>query len=120
MSSTIQASTDPFMVSKVEQFLGHPEFSGFFEATVRGMDDARVEFECNVRLDGYLGGDLYLKLNRKVEALSALFVVLRFMPALNDSLPSMRLALHVLIEGVNHLPSGESEVRARVLDCQML
>lgn len=106
--------------ARITELIANPKFAGFFTATVRGFDEDGVEFEANVPLDGHLDGDLYLKLSHHVPLSSTLFIVLRLVPGLTDSCPTLRIAVHGKVNRINLLPGGKADLRIAVLDYQSL
>ncbi len=92
----------------------------FFAATIQGLDENGERFESHVLLDGHLDGDLYLKLERRLELWSSLFIVLRPTDPLDHSLPALRVAVHGRVTRVDALPSGGQALRVRVVEYQAL
>jgi hypothetical protein len=119
MSATIISTDTPLAAPPLAELLNNAPFPGLFQATVLGVDENGEQFEANVRLDGHLNGDLYLRLCQRLELWSALFIVLRLAPALDNSLPSVRVALHGKINSITPVPGG-CDVRVSILDYQKL
>ena len=118
---TLRTTVDlPLSAMRVADLINHPPFAGFFSATVQGKDGAGEEFECTVPLDGHLDEELYLRLRERVEVRSTLFIVLRLSPALDNSVPALRLAVHGRVNRINPLQSGEYDLRISILDYQQL
>ena len=96
----------------------------FFAATIQGLDENGEKFESHVLLDGHLEGDLYLKLERRLELRlelwSSLFIVLRPTDPFDHSLPTLRVAVHGRVTRVEALPGGGQALRVSVVGYQPL